>query len=111
MNRYRNRYSTDNIANVFYLESPVGVGFSYSSAADPTTDYQCTDDTSAVDAATVRCARLSPPTPTPRHPHATPRHPTPPHLTQPTPPHSHLLIVRNKNLAHTPVSGGGGAWR
>ena len=50
---YRNEYSTDRIGNVFYLESPVGVGFSYSSAEDTTQDYNCTDDTAASDAATA----------------------------------------------------------
>jgi len=34
-------------ANMLYLESPVGVGFSYSDA--PLKDYKCTDDTAAED--------------------------------------------------------------
>jgi carboxypeptidase C (cathepsin A) len=36
-------------ASTLYIEAPVGVGFSYSSAADPLPDYQCTDDTAAED--------------------------------------------------------------
>lgn len=34
------------VANMLYLEAPVGVGFSY---ADNPADYQCTDDTTAQD--------------------------------------------------------------
>ncbi len=35
------------VANMLYLEAPVGVGFSYSD--DPARDYACTDDTAAID--------------------------------------------------------------
>mmetsp|Transcript_24183 Transcript_24183/g.31463 ORF Transcript_24183/g.31463 Transcript_24183/m.31463 type:complete len:479 (+) Transcript_24183:188-1624(+) len=42
-------YSWTYIANMVYLEQPVGVGFSYSSAQDTTEDYTCSDDTVAVD--------------------------------------------------------------
>jgi carboxypeptidase C (cathepsin A) len=42
-------HSWSKLANTLYIEAPVGVGFSYSSAANPSTDYQCTDDTAALD--------------------------------------------------------------
>jgi carboxypeptidase C (cathepsin A) len=40
-------YRWNLVANTLYLESPVGVGFSYSS--NPSVDYKCTDDTTAND--------------------------------------------------------------
>ena len=45
--RFENTWSQD--ANTLYIEAPVGVGFSYSTAPDPATDYQCTDDTVVTD--------------------------------------------------------------
>ena len=43
---YRFDYTWSRLANMIYLESPVGVGFSYSDNHD---DYHCTDDTTAMD--------------------------------------------------------------
>ena len=43
---YRFEYTWSKLANMIYLESPVGVGFSYS---DNDNDYHCTDDTTALD--------------------------------------------------------------
>mmetsp|Transcript_3426 Transcript_3426/g.10487 ORF Transcript_3426/g.10487 Transcript_3426/m.10487 type:complete len:500 (+) Transcript_3426:66-1565(+) len=42
-------HSWTKLANMVYIEAPVGVGFSYSSATDPTQDYQCDDDQTAYD--------------------------------------------------------------
>jgi len=47
LTRFENTWSQN--ANTLYIEAPVGVGFSYSTAPDPATDYQCTDDTAAAD--------------------------------------------------------------
>jgi len=43
---YYFEYNWAKLANMIFLESPVGVGFSYS---DNEGDYQCTDDTTAAD--------------------------------------------------------------
>ena len=43
---YKFDYTWAKLANVIYLESPVGVGFTYS---DIDSDYKCTDDTTAED--------------------------------------------------------------
>ena len=43
---YRFDYTWSKLANILYLESPVGVGFSYSDDVD---DYRNTDDTTALD--------------------------------------------------------------
>ena len=42
-------YSWTKLANMLYIEAPVGVGFSYSNASDPIPDYQCNDDNTAQD--------------------------------------------------------------
>jgi carboxypeptidase C (cathepsin A) len=41
------QYRWSALANILYLEAPVGVGFSYSD--NPSVDYKCTDDTTAAD--------------------------------------------------------------
>jgi len=42
-------YAWSKQASTIYIEAPVGVGFSYSNATNPTADYTCTDDTAAID--------------------------------------------------------------
>ncbi|KAJ1450522.1 peptidase S10, serine carboxypeptidase [Pelagophyceae sp. CCMP2097] len=42
-------YAWNQLATMVYIEAPVGVGFSYSSAADTLADYACDDDTAALD--------------------------------------------------------------
>ena len=49
-NLLRNEFSWNRVANVLYLESPAGVGFSYS---DNTTDYITGDDQTAADTYTA----------------------------------------------------------
>jgi len=44
---YLRDYRWSQLANILYLEAPVGVGFSYSD--NPSVDYKCTDDTTAND--------------------------------------------------------------
>ncbi|KAJ8605704.1 hypothetical protein CTAYLR_010753 [Chrysophaeum taylorii] len=45
----RFEYTWAKLANVVYVEQPCGVGFSYSSAENTTSDYACTDATAAAD--------------------------------------------------------------
>lgn len=45
----RFNYSWSRLTTMVYVEAPCGVGFSHSTADDPTADYQCTDDTAAED--------------------------------------------------------------
>jgi len=46
---FRYEHTTSKLGNVLYLESPVGVGYSYSSAKDKSADYTYNDDVAAED--------------------------------------------------------------
>lgn len=44
-----NEYAWNQVANMVFIESPVGVGYSYSTAEDTTEDYKMNDQETAED--------------------------------------------------------------